>query len=188
MDTRPTSRLIAFAGRAGVGKSAASSLLINSFDYVPTKFAGPMKAMLTTMYEFAGLDSEDITARLEGSLKEKPDNILGGTSPRRAMQTLGGDWGRDAVREDLWVSLWKRDAQRKLQAGFSLVVDDLRYPNEADAIRDLGGEIWMVQGQSRRHVPDHPSEALDLDPDGEIINDLGLAVFQDRVLSALDLD
>ncbi len=187
MDTRPAPRLIAFAGRAGVGKSEASRLLINR-DFVQTKFAGPLKAMLTTMYEFSGLDPEDITERLEGKLKEEPDHILGGTSPRRAMQTLGGEWGRDMVRNDLWVSLWKRDAQRKLNAGLSLVVDDLRYPNEADAIRELGGEIWMIEGTTRRHVPDHPSENFDFDPDGVIHNNVDIVGFWGRVLTALRLD
>lgn len=187
MDTQPAPRLIAFAGRAGVGKSEASDLLIKRHGFVKTKFAGPLKAMLTTMYEFSGLDPDEITERLEGELKEKPDSILGGTSPRRAMQTLGDEWGRTWVREDLWVSLWKRDAQRKLNDGLSLVVDDLRYPNEADAIRELGGEIWMIEGNSRRHVPAHSSELYDFDADGAIHNNTDIIGFWHRVLNNLRL-
>lgn len=180
-------RLIAFAGRAGVGKSEASGLLIQRHGFVPTKFAAPLKAMLTTMYEFSGIDADEITERLEGKLKEKPDSILGGTSPRRAMQTLGGEWGRDMVRPDLWVSLWKRDAQRKLTAGLSLVVDDLRYPNEAEAIRELGGEIWKIEGTTRRPVSDHASEKFDFDPDGVIVNNVDIVGFWGRILDALKL-
>ncbi len=182
-------RLIAFAGRAGAGKSEASSLLIRRHNFVQSKFAAPLKGMLTAMYEFAGLCPDEIGDRLEGHLKEKPDRVLGGTSPRRAMQTLGGEWGRDSVREDLWVSLWRADAQRKLNAGLSLVVDDLRYPNEADAIRELGGEIWKIEGAARRHVPAHPSEEFDFDPDGVIRNDYSadLICFWNRVLDAVNL-
>lgn len=176
-------RLVCFAGRAGVGKSEASGLLI-SHGFVPVKFAAPLKSMLTTMYEFAGLDADEIAERIEGALKEKPDPVLGGTSPRRAMQTLGGEWGRDMVREDLWVSLWSKTVRRKLAAGFSVVVDDLRYPNEADAIRELGGQVFMIEGPSRRIVPQHASERFDFDPDEIIHNNDDLASFRHRVLDA----
>ncbi len=185
---RARPRLIAFSGPAGVGKSEASALLVRRHGFVQTKFAAPLKGMLTTMYEFAGLDQNDIQERLEGGLKEVPDAILGGTTPRRAMQTLGGEWGRDLVKDDLWVSLWRRDVQRKLSAGLSVVLDDLRYPNEAAAIRELGGEIWSIKGNTRRAAPSHASEVFDFDADGVISNTTDIIGFWHRVLDTLGLD
>ena len=186
MDTQAP-RLVAFAGPAGVGKSEASKLLLDR-GFVPVKFAEGLKAMLAVIYELSGLDADEIEARLEGDLKEKPDSYLRGVSPRRAMQTLGTEWGRDCIAEDLWVSIWKRRVELKMRAGFSVVTDDLRHTNEALAIRDIGGEIVKLEGVTRRSVPAHSSEAFDFDPDFTIRNNVPLEVFWDRVLSALELD
>lgn len=186
MDTALPPRLIAFAGPAGIGKSEASDLLVSK-GFQRVKFAYPLKQMLTTMYEIAGLDQDEITLRLEGNLKEKSDPVLRQATPRHAMQTLGGEWGRDSISPDFWVSLWRKAVSRKIAAGISVVTDDLRYPNEAEAIRELGGEIIMLKGYARRNPDAHPSERFDFDPDRYILNNSTLEVFWDRIYSACSL-
>lgn len=183
MATNSAPRLIALCGPAGVGKSEVCEQLVRQRQmiWVRVSFAQPLKNMMRTLYEHAGLDDGEIHERLFGNIKETPDPILGGTSPRSAMQTLGTEWGRDLVRQDLWVSLFKKSAQRWLNAGVNVVVDDLRFPNEADAVRDMGGEIWQVRGPLRREVPKHVSEGADLDPCGVIENNGDLALLWDRV-------
>ena len=39
-------------------------------------------------------------AHIEGALKEVPCELLGGKTPRYAMQTLGTEWGRDTDQQD----------------------------------------------------------------------------------------
>jgi hypothetical protein len=185
MDTQAP-RLIAFAGPAGVGKSEASKLLTDR-GFVPVKFAEGLKSMIATVYELCGLDEDEIKARLEGDLKEKPDRYLRGVSPRRAMQTLGTEWGRDCVAEDLWVSIWQRRVELQLKAGLSVVTDDLRHTNEAAAVRSLGGEVVKLEGVTRRTVPSHSSEAFNFDPDAVVRNNVPLEVFWDRILTTLNL-
>lgn len=177
-------RLVAFTGPAGVGKSEASNLLV-SHGFVRVKCADGLKNMLRIMYEGAGLGPDEIERRIEGDLKEKPDPVLRGRTPRHAMQTLGGEWGRDLISPDFWVSILKRRVTLQLQAELPVVIDDLRYPNEAEAVRELGGEIFEIKGSQRRGISTHESEIMDLDPDDVILNDSTVNVFLNRVLSSL---
>ena len=100
------------------------------------KFAGTLKAMLYAM----GLTHDMI----EGHLKEEPLDMLCGRTPRWAMQSLGTDWGRKLMGEDLWVRLWQFKAQGLLDAGSKIVVDDVRFQNEARAIKEMGGVLVRV--------------------------------------------
>lgn len=180
MDTGFTPRLIAFAGPAGSGKSEAASVLVQS-GFVRLKFADTLKGMLTVLYEMTDLDREEIWRRLEGDLKEKPDPYLNGSSPRHAMRTLGTEWGRELIHPDIWTSLWRRRVNLHLKAGLSVVVDDLRFPNEADLVRDLGGEIYKVFRPQVAVTSDHPSERFDFGFDGYIANAGSVPDLQDFV-------
>lgn len=162
-------RLVAFSGPAGSGKSVAGMLLVHQ-GWARVKFADVLKAMLTAYYEITGLDPADIEARIEGNLKELPDPLLKHQSPRHAMQTLGGDWGRNLMHKELWVNAWRKRVQLLMAAGYDVVVDDLRYPNEENAVRDLGGEIYQIQRETPKDVPSHASEDHVCDADEVIEN------------------
>jgi hypothetical protein len=62
------------------------------------------------------------------------------------MQTLGTEWGRNCIHPNLWVDLWGESACSALEFGDArgVVCDDVRFANEADAVRRIGGEIWGV--------------------------------------------
>lgn len=164
-------RLIAFAGRAGSGKSAASeSLMYRGWERV--KFASPLKNMLRAYYDTLGLEPKEVERRIEGDLKEEPDPYLTGRSPRHAMQTLGGEWGRGLMRDSFWVRGWTQAVINLMQMGANVVVDDCRYPNEAEAIRKLGGRIVMIVRPDAELVDvSHESERFDFEPDLCIQND-----------------
>lgn len=66
--------------------------------------------------------------------KGDPLPELGGKSLREALQTLGTDWGRDSVYQNIWVDT----ALRKLQGRNRVAFDDLRFPNEYERMRELG--------------------------------------------------
>lgn len=177
MDTPLKFPLIGIGGLAGSGKSTAAKLLVDLDPrYKIVKFAGPLKAMLTSLYEFAGLEPEEIEDRLEGVLKEYPDTVLSGISPRRAMQTLGTDWGRKMIDSKLWVGLWSRRVRVLLDAGFGVVVDDLRFPNEEDRLRRFGAVFLDVKrplDQRLVQAPrtrSHVSEGHQIEADWTILN------------------
>jgi hypothetical protein len=152
------SNLVAFTGYAGAGKSTAAQVLIDD-GWVRVKFADPLKAMMRAFYKDVGLSDEMIERKIEGNLKEIPCHLLCGKTPRHAMQTLGTEWGRNTIHDNLWVSL----AEHKIKAAWGnevkVVIDDCRYDNEADVIREMGGTIVEVSGRAERSS-DHPSEHL----------------------------
>jgi hypothetical protein len=174
--------VVAFIGPAGCGKSTAAAHLVEGYGYSPLKFAHPIKQMLRVI----GLEDR----HLEGEAKEIPCDLLGGVSPRRAMQALGTEWGRTLIHPDIWVSAWMREAVWRLQNGQRIVIDDLRYPNELDAILRLGGvTIRIVRKEGSTQCPDlmgHDSETQNLISQRVVVNDSGLAEFTEQITRCLE--
>src|ERR1051326_2875992 len=63
---------------------------------------------------------------------------------RRFLQRLGTDGVRNHLGDNIWVdSLFRRlESYEEPSARTKVVITDVRFPNEADAIRQRGGEIW----------------------------------------------
>lgn len=142
--------VISLYGYKGSGKSIAADYLTDHFGFVRIKFAGSLKGMLRTL----GLTDDEI----EGTEKEMPCELLGGKTPRCAMQTLGTEWGRQLISKDLWVNAWKRNVQDWQETELDVVVDDMRFPNEVEAVKALGGVlVKLVRKESTDDA--HVSEA-----------------------------
>lgn len=136
--------VIALYGRAGSGKSECAKILYYA-GYERVKFADPLKRALRSILEYTALDDDLIDEMIEGDLKETPVPQLGGKTPRHAMQTLGTEWGRNLIHPDFWVNIGQRHILHYTNVLDSpVVVDDLRYQNEAAAIRSMGGKIVHV--------------------------------------------
>lgn len=107
-------------------------------------------------------------------------------SPRWVLQRWGSDFRREQ-HPDYWVCIVRRWAGRQIGVGLHrVVITDVRLPNEADLVRDLGGRLVRV------HRPDlppmaadtagHSSEAHDaLVADAVIHNDASLDALQGEV-------
>jgi hypothetical protein len=156
-------RIIGLCGAIGAGKSTVAKLLVSKHGRTLLPLAGPLKNMLMSL----GLSY----AQVYGSEKEVPSDLLCGKTPRHAMQTLGTEWGRNHVGQELWTKAWL--AQLAQLPNDFIVVDDVRFANEFAMIRDLGGVIVDVWRDSLPHTnPSHPSERdrLAIAPDFIILN------------------
>lgn len=147
-----TPRLVCFTGPMGSGKSsAAAALVLQGWELV--KFASPLKKMLRVLYLSAGLTAEEVEDRIEGNRKDRPDVLLGGRTPRHAMQSLGTEWGREMIDPDLWAAVWAGRVSKALERGRRVVCDDLRFPNELSAARFVDPDAVIVELTGRRrHV------------------------------------
>jgi hypothetical protein len=143
--------VVGLTGVVGSGKTLIANYMVNCHGFVRVPFAFPMKQMLASL---PGVTHE----MLWGSTKEKemPREIFGGKSAREVMQNLGAGWGRETIYPDFWVDMWKRTAMKFPR----VVCDDVRYLNEAAAVRSLGGDIWKIQrcGAGSAVNPNHSSE------------------------------
>lgn len=175
--------LIGLSGPAGAGKSTAARVL-RRHGWARVKFAGPLKAMLRAMLTEAGVPPSEIRRMIEGDLKETPQPILGGRTPRHAMQTLGTEWGRSCMAADLWVTLAAARIAGLLAAGRNVVVDDVRFANEAALIRSMGGRVVLIDRPGVTPVGTHASEA-GVPWDASILNDGRRAAFEREVEAAL---
>jgi len=143
--------IIGFAGAAGSGKDTAAQALIERLGFKKASFAKPLKDTIDYLFRW-----ESDWDSLEW--KETP-NVNGfGHTPRHIAQTLGTDWGRNMISKDLWVAL----ALAQLPNEGNHVFTDVRFPNEAAAVREAGGVIIFVRCVDRETGTashDHESEA-----------------------------
>ena len=120
------------AGPAGSGKDEVADAIVRlNPKYSKDSFAAPLKDMLRI-----GLSLSE--EQISGGLKETVSPVYG-RSPRNMMQTLGTDWGRQLVGDDVWL----RAFDRRLKG--NTVVSDVRFENEAAYVREHGVLIHVVR-------------------------------------------
>jgi hypothetical protein len=172
--------VVGFTGRKGTGKDTAAEVFVAQ-GAVGMKFAAPLKAMLAVLFRYQGADDTMVHRMLEGDLKETPSTYLMGNTPRWAMQTLGTEWGRGLMGENFWVEIFRNAAEQY----DTVVVSDVRFPNEVDIItEDMGGVVYRVVKANSGSNDRHPSEAgIDnLEVTGEVLNTaLSAGDFQDEI-------
>jgi hypothetical protein len=145
--------IIGICGPAGCGKSTAAGMLVARFGYAEVALADPLYDAVSAMFGIP------VAALKDRTQKEQPIPWIG-HSPRRLLQTLGTEWGRGIVGESIWVKTAMRRAFDALDAGAAgVVVPDVRFMNEAAAIRQAGGLVWKMQREGAGIAGNHPSEA-----------------------------
>ncbi len=125
--------IIGFNGKMGCGKSTAIRALVETVtsEVALIKFAQPLYDMQEYMYK-----------RIDRAF-ERPDTFI---KDRKLLQWIGTEWGRDSISKTLWVDLWKRAAGDVFYENPQAIVvcDDVRFDNEAETIRSLGGLVVEI--------------------------------------------
>lgn len=126
--------ILGLCGAAGAGKNTVADHLCRHYGWTQFGFADPVYAAVSAAI---GVPVEHLRDRAR---KEAAIEWLG-KSPRELLQTLGTEWGRQTVRDDIWVAIAMR---RAAEAPGNVVITDVRFPNEVAAIKAAGGRIWRV--------------------------------------------
>jgi hypothetical protein len=130
--------------------TVANALAAQGYARVP--FAVPLKAMVAQFLQGLGY-REDEAQRLVYIDKASTIPQLGITV-RHLLQTLGTEWGRTCVAPDVWLKCWAASVTRYP----FVVADDVRFPNEAQLIKDMGGQLWLIERPGLADATGHASE------------------------------
>jgi len=147
-----------YARRPQCGKSTLAAAL-SGHGFVIVPFAGTIKRMLRLMLLDLGLNELEVEHALAGG-KELPCPMLTSRTPRQLLQSLGTDWGRQMVDTSIWTRCWQQRVSSYLEQGAGVVVDDVRFPEEAQLVEALGGvmvEVVRPEGGSEAFAG-HASE------------------------------
>lgn len=145
--------LIGLCGKKGSGKTYIANHMHQEYGANICRFADTLKSMMKVM----GLSDREIN----GDLKEVPCKILSGKTPRYAQQTLGTEWGRDLIDENIWVNI---GINKALQYDGIAIFDDVRFPNEIKAIHENGGVVAWVERDSIYNGEDQHASEVSVSP------------------------
>jgi hypothetical protein len=170
MFDRGAPRLVALYSPAPQSGKSTVARYLKRNGYVRVAFAEPLKKMLETLAQECGLSFADRYEGLYGSNKHGVfppclgDKTIADepVTWRYLMQTLGTDWARNSVFSDFWIRIAEARIRKELEAGNSVIIDDMRFPNEYELITGLGGEVWEVRRRAAEagYVRQHRSEGL----------------------------
>jgi len=127
-------------------------MLVNQVGAKKMAFADPLKDAAKIIFSWTD-------EHVYGALKEVVDPYWGFT-PRWALQKLGTEGVRDVIGKDTWVKSTRRRIEACLAEGQHVILTDVRFPEEARLVKELGGAVWLIQRDSLPELAAdaHPSE------------------------------
>lgn len=124
-------------------------------------------------------------------LRLRAENEGQGLSPRRALQTLGTEFGRETFGPDLWVNLAIREVKDLIRisgAPFGLITDG-RFPNEAARVKAEGGcTVEIVDPHQAEHAFSSHASEQGVNGDELLVNDktLGKDLFAAHLIGLIE--
>jgi dephospho-CoA kinase len=163
--------IIGLSGYAQTGKDTVAKFLVEHYGFTRIAFADPIREALYALdpmiADYPAIPNIRLSWIVDRSgwesVKQESAEV------RRLLQRLGTEVARNQWSPSFWVDL----AMQKANKFDKVVITDVRYPNEYEAIRGANGDVWRVTKPGVVAVNSHPSET-ELDKfvfDGTISND-----------------
>lgn len=139
--------IIGITGKLGSGKSTIAEYLVDKHNYIEYSFATPLKQIGGIF----GFTYDQLYGTQENKLEIHP---YWGVSSREFLQKVGTELFREALPKiipemkisSVWVDLFKL---KFYETPDIYVISDVRFLDEAKAIRDLGGIIIRTERTNR---------------------------------------
>lgn len=169
------STLIGLGGKLRAGKDAAADYLADTHGYHKLGMSDALNEALLklnpwitgTVPNAVSVFGEEVrlTPIRYQELHDAVGYVQAKTFPevRRLLQVLGTEVGRDMIGQDVWVNIAEKRIKALLDAGVPVVITAVRFPNELEMIRKLGGTaVWIERASEARgaseEVSGHASE------------------------------
>ena len=155
--------IIGICGLIGSGKGTVADILVNTHKFKKISFADKLKDGVASVF---GWDRKMLEGDTDESRqwRELKDDFWSNetqmeVTPRLVLQLFGTDCMRNGFDDGIWVSLVKKELLDN--PGRNYVIPDVRFANEVDMIRDVGGEVWEI-----KRGPD-PQWLIEYETDGK---------------------
>lgn len=142
-----TRKIIGVCGFISCGKGTVGDILVEDYGFTKISFADRLKDGAAEIFNW----DRDL---LEGATpesrewRETPDEFWSAElgkdiTPRLVLQLFGTDCMRKGFDPNIWVLIVKKKIMENPETNF--VIPDVRFYNERDIVRSLGGEVWRVK-------------------------------------------
>lgn len=160
--------IIGLSGYARSGKDTIAEFLVEKYGFTRLAFADPMREALIrlnpkiTVNGINGVYLASVVPKLGwDNLKEVSPDV------RELLQRMGTEVGREMFGEHFWIDYLMNKA---LEIKNNIVISDVRYLNEINAIKMWNGQVWRVNRPKVGPANDHSSEQeVDLYKDYDVI-------------------
>ena len=161
--------LIGLTGVKNSGKSTISSFLVQNYEFEEFAFADPLKR---ACMEIFNLSEEQVFGNFK--CKETIDTYWM-VSPRVILQTIGTLIRNISDSIPNLHNVWIRNMYKKINNSNSsnIVISDVRYSDEANMIKQLGGIIIKIERKNKT-IDFHESENQNVNSDFVIYNNSSL--------------
>ena len=177
--------LIGFTGNIGAGKTTAANFICNCFGFQHYNFADPIKKFALSV----GFDEKNVN----GCVAEKNAvNGRMGISGREFMRKFGTEICRDVLPKvmptmgNIWIKAFDKAFIRCEKKG--MVVGDVRFLDEAAAIKKNGGIVIRIERKSTdNNVSTHTSDTTlrQIEEDYTVENDGALSELQTKIMKII---
>lgn len=146
---------LGLTGKKQVGKDTFADVLMEDGNVARFSFAEPLYAMLHAAFGKLPVDEN-------GNVDKNGIVPAAGKTVRSLLQTLGTEWGRNTVNQNMWVNILDSYIEQYL-ADLGGDIDyvmftDIRFDNEAAYVKRKGGRIIEIRRKSAPAGDSHSSE------------------------------
>ncbi|MCB1712299.1 MAG: hypothetical protein KDH96_07440 [Candidatus Riesia sp.] len=167
MEASNLPHLLGITGYARSGKDTVADILVEKFSYTKVGFTDELKECLVILNPIVKVESagpvhyQDLLLRhgdLEAIKREDPVAMQ---EVRRLLQTLGTEVMRNKLGSNVHIDMTFNKIERSPIS--KNVIKDVRYKNEAKALRERGGKVIRVTRPGVSAPPNSHSSETELD-------------------------
>ena len=177
--------IIGFVGLIGAGKDTAADYLVNFHGFRRDSFANTLKDAVAAVF---GWDRTLLEGRTKQA-REWREQVDPWWAERLSMPNLTPRWilqywGTDVCRKSFHDDIWIASLENKLRnSQDNIVISDVRFPNEIQAIHNAGGIVVRVcRGPDPEWFPH--AEAFNRGPNGNMGWATGRKFLEDKNVHA----
>lgn len=138
--------IIGLCGFIGCGKDTVADYLVNNYNFTQMSFSSSLKDIVSILFNWD-------RNLLEGKTKESREwrdkedfwwskrLEINNFTPRRMLQIMGTEILRQEFHDDIWIANLENKLINNTK---NIVISDVRFPNEIETIKKLGGIIIKI--------------------------------------------